>query len=60
MWSTAKKPISAPRCLGSAAMVRKVSRRGPEQNAIELSLILIGDGGNLFRQSEDNVEILGV
>jgi hypothetical protein len=23
--STAKKPISAPRCLGSAAMVRRVS-----------------------------------
>jgi len=25
VWRTAKKPISAPRCLGSAAMVRKVS-----------------------------------
>ena len=25
VWSTAKKPISAPRCLGSAAMVRRVS-----------------------------------
>ncbi len=25
VWSTAKKPSSAPRCLGSAAMVRKVS-----------------------------------
>ena len=24
-------------------------RRGPEQDAIELSLILIGDGGNLLR-----------
>src|SRR6516225_3735912 len=25
VWSTAKKPISAPKCLGSAAMVRNVS-----------------------------------
>ena len=24
-------------------------RRGPEQDAIELSLILVGDGGNLLR-----------
>src|SRR5262249_10869531 len=35
-------------------------RRSPEQNAIELSLILIGDCGNLVRYGEDQVEVLGV
>ena len=38
-------------------MVRKVFRGGPKQNAIELSLILIGDGGNLFRHGKDHVEV---
>ena len=35
-------------------------RRGPEQDAIELSLILIGDGGNLFGHGKDHVEVFGV
>ena len=35
-------------------------RRGPEQDAIELSLILIGDGGNLFRHGKDHVEVFSV
>ena len=34
--------------------------RGPEQDAIELSLILIGDSGNLFRHGKDHVEVFGV
>src|SRR5215471_1248557 len=35
-------------------------RRSPEQDAIELSLILIGNCRNLLRYSEDHVEVLGV
>src|SRR5580693_8887733 len=34
--------------------------RGPKQNAIEFSLILIGDGGNLFGHGKDHVEVFGV
>src|SRR5260370_36274147 len=33
---------------------------GSKQNAIELSLILIGDGGNLVRHGKDHVEVLSV
>ena len=35
-------------------------RRGPEQDAVELSLVLIGNSCNLFWYSEDHVEVLGV
>jgi hypothetical protein len=35
-------------------------RRGLEQDAIQLSLVVIGDGGNLFWYGEDHVEVLGV
>ena len=35
-------------------------RRVPEQDAIELSLVLIGNCSNLFRYGEDHVEVLGV
>src|SRR5215469_6734986 len=35
-------------------------RRSPEQDAIELSLVLVGDCCNLFRYGEDHVEVLGV
>ena len=60
VWSTAKKPISAPRCLGSAAMVRQGFGRGAEENAVDHVLVLIGDRGNLFRHGEDDVEVLAV
>jgi len=33
---------------------------GAEQNAVDHFLILVGDGGNLFRQRKDHVKILGV
>ena len=33
---------------------------GPEQNAVDHFLILVGDRGNLFRQRKDHMEILGV
>src|SRR5215469_18373731 len=35
-------------------------RRSPEQDAIELSLVLIGNCRNLLWHSEDHVEVLGV
>jgi hypothetical protein len=35
-------------------------RRCLEQDAIQLSLVLIGDGGNLLGYGEDHVEVLGV
>jgi hypothetical protein len=35
-------------------------RGGPEQDAIELSFVLIGNGRNLLRQSEHNVKILSI
>ena len=33
---------------------------GPEQNAVDHFLILVGYRGNLFRQRKDHVKILGV
>ena len=35
-------------------------RRGAEQNSVDRSLVLVGDGGNLFRHGEHHVEILGI
>jgi len=32
---------------------------GAEQNAVDHFLILVGDGGNLFRQRKDHMEVLG-
>ena len=32
-------------------------RRGAEENAVNHLFVLIGDGGNLFRYGEDDVEI---
>ena len=46
--------------LGITADGEQGLRRGLEQNAIYLSLVLIGDCGNLFRYGEDHVEVLRV
>jgi len=46
-----KEPISAPRCLGSAAMVDKVS------NVADL-LVLVSDGSDLFGDSENDMKIV--
>ena len=32
--------------------------RGPEEDAIDHPFVLVGDGGNLFRYSEDHVKVL--
>ena len=32
----------------------------PEENAVDHFLVLVGDGGNLFRQGKDHVEVFGV
>jgi hypothetical protein len=34
--------------------------RGAEENAVDRLLVLVGDRGNLFRQREDDVEVLAV
>ena len=34
--------------------------RGPEQNAVDHLLVLVSDGGDLFRHGEHDVEVLGV
>jgi hypothetical protein len=31
-----------------------------EENAVDHFLVLVSDGGNLFRQSEDDVEVMGI
>jgi hypothetical protein len=31
-----------------------------EENAVDYLLVLVGDGGNLFRHRKDNVEVLAV
>jgi hypothetical protein len=57
VYSTAKNPIAAPRCLGSAALVRNVSatarKRIPDDR-----FILQGDDGDRVRNREDDVEVL--
>jgi hypothetical protein len=35
-------------------------RSGPKENVVHHFLVLISDGGNLFRESKDDMEILGV
>jgi len=56
--STAKKPISAPRCLGSRAMVVRVSAVAPKRNAVDRPRVIKGQGGNLFGHCKHDVEIL--
>jgi hypothetical protein len=34
--------------------------RGLEENTVDHLLVLVGDGGNLFRHRKDNVEVLTV
>jgi hypothetical protein len=35
-------------------------RSGPKENVVHHFLVLVSDGGNLFRESKDDMEILGV
>ena len=44
-----EKPDLCAQVLGISGDGQQGLRRGPEQDAIELSLILVGDGGNLLR-----------
>ena len=50
------KPISAPRCLGSAAIVRRVFGRGWKR-IVERRLVLEGDRRDLGGHGEDDVEV---
>ena len=55
---TARQPVSAPRCLGSAAISRRVREGGPEEDVEQGALVLQGDGGDLLGEREDQVEVL--
>jgi hypothetical protein len=54
-----KSNLSA-KVLGISSDGEQGLRRGSEQDAIELSLVLIGNGCNLFWYGEDHVEVLGL
>jgi hypothetical protein len=45
--------------LGTSSDGEQGLRSDPEQDAIKLSLVLIGNGCNLFWHGEDHVEVLG-
>jgi sterol desaturase/sphingolipid hydroxylase (fatty acid hydroxylase superfamily) len=53
-----KSDLSA-KVLGISSDGEQGLRSGPEQDAIKLSLVLIGNGCNLFWHGEDHVEVLG-
>ena len=55
--STAVRPIRAPRCLGSAAMVMQRLGRGLEQEVVDDGLVLVGDVADRRRQREDDVVV---
>src|SRR5258708_39530724 len=54
-----KSDLSA-KVLGISSDGEQGLRRGPEQDAIVLSLVLIGNGCNLFWYGENHVEVLGI
>jgi hypothetical protein len=54
-----KKPISAPsQVSGIASDGEQRFRGGAEENVVNGFVVVKGDRGNLFRQGEDDVEIL--
>ena len=53
----ARNPISAPRCLGSAATSSSVSAASPEQQVIEHRRIALTEPVKLMRQSKHNVKV---
>ena len=50
-------PILAPRCLGSAAIVQHRLGRRLEQEIVDDGLVVVGDGADLGRQREHDVEV---
>ena len=57
MCSTSVVPIRAPKCFGSAEIVRKVCGGDVEQQAINNLLVGIGDGADGRGQGEDHVVV---
>ena len=49
------RPMRAPRCFGSAAIVMRVSAAHPEQEVVDGGLVLERDGADRSRQGEDDV-----
>ena len=60
MWRTRKKPISAPRCLESAAIVRSVSAGAPKQDAVHDGFVAVADLRDRLGDGEDNVEVRAI
>ena len=57
MCSTAVTPMSAPRCLRIGGDGGQRLGRGREQQAVDLGLVLVGDGADRGRQREHDVEV---
>jgi hypothetical protein len=60
---TAKKPIAAPRCFGSAAIGRDRPQRlgrGPKQDPVHDGFVERRDRGDGVRHGEDEVEVWAV
>lgn len=51
------QPIWAPRCWGVGGDEAKGFRGGLKEDAVDLSLVLKSNGGDLLREGEHNVEI---
>jgi hypothetical protein len=57
VWRTAKNPISAPRCFGSAAMVLSVSAVTRKRMPKDQFFILVGDRRDVLWHGKDNMKI---
>ncbi len=55
-----EKADLGPQVLGISADGEQGLRGGPEQDAVELPLVLTGNRCNLFWYGEDHVEVLGI
>src|SRR5262245_43143778 len=60
VWSTTKNPISAPRCVGSPAIVRRDSAACAKQNAVHDRFVAERDRRHGLRHGEDDLEVVGV
>ena len=55
--STPRKPISAPRRWGSAAISRRAREAARKRIVVEGTPVLQGEGGDLAREGEDEMEV---
>ena len=57
VWSTLRKPMSAPRCLGSAAISKQGLGTGAKQQTVQNLLVVEHQGSQLMRKREDYMHI---